>query len=327
MDLNHWEIIERGDPVTVGVSRQKPLDHHHYPDDYSIYLAHPPVLLSQQKKMYSSKGVVVSTQEKSSSSSFLLSDQILLIETEFRAGEQQQPTPTPTPTQQLEDFKGGCNYYYEVDNTIMLEDTLLPATATTTTSLDYTEWSFSILLHATWRVPTLYFSCCHSDGTPLCRREVLDMLLLPRELSWINDASVHRDEEQNDDNNNDDEDDDELSWEFVSQEEHPITGQPSYFLHPCRTAERMELMMSYHQCHRHHHQVGQQHVSKKKQIIKENEIEVKGDEDVEHRIIPLLSWMSMILPVVGCRLSPEVFCRVRRNLRPQETKRFEGESY
>ncbi len=105
-----------------------------------------------------------------------------------------------------------------------------------------------------------------------------------------------------------------------------MTGQPSYFLHPCRTAERMELMMSYHPYY-HHHRFGQQqqqkqHVDSEKKQMEEIEIEVEGNEDGEHCIIPLLSWMSMILPVVGCRLSPEVFCRVRRTLRLPETKRF-----
>ena len=233
--------------------------------DYSIYLVHPPILLA----------FVSNNNSGSPPSTTLLIDQ---CETEIH---------------------GNSN----VDD-ILVDET--PATITptpTTRSIEYTEWSFSILLHKIWRVPTLYFSCCHSDGTPLCRREVLDMLLQPKGMPKA-DVHTERGEEQNDTNDNDD---DESLWEFVSQEEHPMTGQPSYFLHPCRTAERMEIMLSYR---RHHHQLLGQHNSKSKQS-EERESE---DVEAEHQIIPLLSWMSMVLPVVGCKISPDVYCRVRHSL-------------
>ena len=92
---------------------------------------------------------------------------------------------------------------------------------------NYTEWTFSIVFHDVWRVPTLYFTCGHPDGSPLCRKEVLHILLNHASLqqSNIGEWSEHD------------------LWEFVSQEEHPMTGKSSYFLHPCRTEERMELML------------------------------------------------------------------------------------
>lgn len=271
-ELNHW-VIEHTNPGG-GIQQL-----HYHPDadsDYSIYLAHPPILLT----------FLSNNNSGSPPSTALLIDQ---YETEIHAW-------------QLDDSDGGCN---SIVDDIMVEE--IPATITptpTTRSIEYTEWSFSILMHKIWRVPTLYFSCCHSDGTPLCRREVLDMLLQSKGMPKA-DVNTGRGEEQNGTNDNDD--DDESLWEFVSQEEHPMTGQPSYFLHPCRTAERMEIMLSYR---RHHHQLLGQHNSKSKQS-EERESE---DVEAEHQIIPLLSWMSMVLPVVGCKISPEVYCRVRHSL-------------
>lgn len=329
IELNHW-VIEPAH--SVGVTRR-----HHHPDsdnddddndddDYAIYLAHPPILVllpSSRKKLlnYSSQSMKIESLSPSRSCSI----------------------------DQDEIAEDGCNTINitAADDYAMLLEEIHATTAskTTTTSSTnntarsveyyYTEWSFNILLHTTWRVPTLYFSCCHSDGTPLCRREVLDTLLLlllrrrQQRLPNNNDnATSSCAEEKNDNDTNDY--DDESSWEFISQEEHPITGKPSYFLHPCRTAERMELMMSYrhHQFHRHHtfHQQSGQQVDSEK-----TDAEAEGDYDEQHRIIPLLTWMSMILPVVGCKISPEVFCRVRRSLllpsAPEEKRaKEEGDS-
>lgn len=142
---------------------------------------------------------------------------------------------------------------------------------------EYTEWIFSIVFHDTWRVPTLYFTCSQLDGTPICRRQVLDILLSHSGTSHDNlaeDGTNSREEEL---------------WEFVSQEEHPMTGKPSYFLHPCRTAERMEIMM----------------------LVEEDE---SSDASPNLSSCPLLSWMSMVLPVVGCKVSPLVFCTIGQEL-------------
>jgi len=140
------------------------------------------------------------------------------------------------------------------------------------------EWTFSIVFHETWRVPTLYFACSRSDGTPLARKRVLDILLSHRV-----DANGGHDIGTGDGRNEEEEED---LWEFVSQEEHPATGEPSYFLHPCRTAERMEAMA------------------------------LGGGRDFV--ACPLLSWMSMILPAVGCKMPPEVFCRIRETIAGKE---------
>ena len=45
------------------------------------------------------------------------------------------------------------------------------------TCYDVTEWTFSIVFHDTWRVPTLYFHVHDIDGTPITRDKVVTILL------------------------------------------------------------------------------------------------------------------------------------------------------
>jgi hypothetical protein len=115
-------------------------------------------------------------------------------------------------------------------------------------TVDFTEWSFSVVFHEVWRVPTLYFDVNGSDGTPINREEVVRL---------VSDDSMTE----------------EQSWDFISQEEHPMTGSPSFFLHQCQTVAKMELLLLQEQ----------------------------------HNLCPLLSWMSMILPSVGCSINPIVY--------------------
>ena len=86
------------------------------------------------------------------------------------------------------------------------------------------------------------------------------------------DDDVPKDEMRN---NNINIDDEEQQWNFISQEEHPITGRPSYFFHPCQTACRMQLIYP------------------DKEILNRN----PGKW--------ILTWLSMILPSAGFRIQPQ----------------------
>ena len=126
------------------------------------------------------------------------------------------------------------------------------------------EWSFSIVYSSVWSVPVLYFQVQFSTGVLMTRDEVLKILQRqPGTKKYDNDVNF---------DNNDD------GWNFVSQEEHPITGVPAFFLHPCQSANRMNL------------------------LYKENQHEVRSNPGKW-----ILSWMSMILPSVGFQLSPKLF--------------------
>lgn len=118
------------------------------------------------------------------------------------------------------------------------------------------EWSFSIIYSETWNVPVLYFNVFQGSRIPCQREDVLEIL---------------KDETVKD------------TWQFLSYDEHPVTGVPSLFLHPCRTKERMSQLL-------------------------------KDDDDTkpeEH----LWSWMSLILPTVGFPIPSKTFLRVRQKLR------------
>jgi ubiquitin-like-conjugating enzyme ATG10 len=110
------------------------------------------------------------------------------------------------------------------------------------------EWRYSIAFSDTWRVPVLHFTVQDSNGNP-CPRDLV--------LSMLPASSTQED-----------------TWDFVSYDEHPITGTPSYFLHPCQTNDILSLM----------HNDGKTHSSTR-----------------------LLSWLSLILPAVGHTFPSKVF--------------------
>jgi hypothetical protein len=125
-----------------------------------------------------------------------------------------------------------------------------------------TEWFFSIVLSDTWLVPVLYFRVQRMDGTPCLRQDI---------LSYCN----HDDLGVKD------------SWDFISQEEHAITGEPSFFLHPCQTSARLAKLQT-------------------------NNPDTKDSARVPGTL--LLSFLSMILPAVRSRISPTNYSRIYHEL-------------
>jgi hypothetical protein len=122
-----------------------------------------------------------------------------------------------------------------------------------------TEWIFHTVYNETWRAPVLFFHVQYRDGTACSRKVVLDRLSI----------QGHYPNQSGD------------SWDFCSQEEHPGTGLPAFFLHPCRTQERLDAMQAS-----------------------------TNDEAVR-----LLSWMCMILPSVGYPISSRTFLKLKEKLK------------
>lgn len=114
------------------------------------------------------------------------------------------------------------------------------------------EWRFSVIYSDTWRVPIMYFTVQDVAGNLCSREQVLQML---------SNATTQD------------------SWDFLSFDEHPVTGTPSCFLHPCQTEARLEMLMSD-----------------------------KSNSDT------LLAWLSMILPAVGHSLSAKTFQEIQQLL-------------
>jgi hypothetical protein len=130
--------------------------------------------------------------------------------------------------------------------------------ASTTSEL---EWTFSVVFSPTWRCPVLYFTTQLIDGRPLTRGEILALL---RCADPKHDTSD--------------------SWEFVSYEEHPISGIPACFLHPCQTSNMLANITK---------------------------------SDVNGSTVPgrhLLAWMSLVLPSIGFAMPPCFFLQLRQRL-------------
>jgi len=133
-------------------------------------------------------------------------------------------------------------------------------------------WRFWIAYSHTWRLPVLWFTVQHPDRTLFSSRDEVVKVLV---------ALHHQNEQSN-----------ELSsWEFVSLDEHPATGLPAYYLHPCRTSERLKLL----------------------HLVDENgEGKAQGET--------LLTWMTLVLPSVGLCVKATTFQRARSLIRIYHTR-------
>jgi len=142
-----------------------------------------------------------------------------------------------------------CVFYHEdVTSAVNDEDEIIPNVEDAVIKSlcsNHIAWNYSIVFSPTYGVPVFYFRANFLDGTSVGREQVLRVL--------------HR--------NVDATGEDDDGWDFVSEEEHPVTGVPHYFLHPCQTPILLNLL----------------------------------SDTVEENISPgqlLLSWLSMILSIL-----------------------------
>jgi Autophagocytosis associated protein, active-site domain len=134
------------------------------------------------------------------------------------------------------------------------------------------QWNLSCVYSETWQIPVLYFDVRNvSTGQPCSREEVLSYLVLD-----FDGLPVQSDETNQI----------ESSWNFLSFDEHPISRLPSFFLHPCRTSERMGLIESTLMQH--------------------------STCGVETRAVLLHSWLSLMLAPLRMKLSLESFIFLQR---------------
>jgi hypothetical protein len=149
----------------------------------------------------------------------------------------------------------------------------------------YYEWRFSIVYCPVWRVPVLYFTVQQQDGTPCPVSLVTDWIHYHHHYHYHQSRIDGANNDKEDDN-----DDDDVAArmeDFISYDEHPITGVPSMFLHPCRTKENLMTLfcsssttttttttISNHCC------------------------------CCDSSAVRLLQWLSMVLPAVGCQTIP-----------------------
>ncbi|NXV57575.1 ATG10 enzyme, partial [Molothrus ater] len=90
-------------------------------------------------------------------------------------------------------------------------------------------YEYHVLYSSSYQVPVLYFRACCLDGRPLTLDEI-----------W---GSVHASYQARLQ---------EGPWDTITQQEHPILGQPFFVLHPCRTNEFISAVLRGSQEHRRH---------------------------------------------------------------------------
>ncbi|XP_059395338.1 ubiquitin-like-conjugating enzyme ATG10 isoform X3 [Carassius carassius] len=78
-------------------------------------------------------------------------------------------------------------------------------------------YEYHVLYSCSYQIPVLYFRASTLDGRPLSLEEV-----------WSNVHPNYRQRLQ------------QGPWDTLTQQEHPLLGQPFFMLHPCRTEEFMK---------------------------------------------------------------------------------------
>ncbi|KAM6475302.1 ubiquitin-like-conjugating enzyme ATG10 isoform 2-T4 [Liasis olivaceus] len=82
-------------------------------------------------------------------------------------------------------------------------------------------YEYHVLYSCSYQAPVLYFRACFLDGKPLTLDEI-----------WKSVHECYRDRLW------------QGPWDTITQQEHPLLGQPFFVLHPCRTNEFMSSILS-----------------------------------------------------------------------------------
>ncbi|XP_031216478.1 ubiquitin-like-conjugating enzyme ATG10 isoform X2 [Mastomys coucha] len=107
---------------------------------------------------------------------------------------------------------------------------------------------YHVLYSCSYQVPVLYFRASFLDGRPLALEDIWERVhecYKPRLLQG--------------------------PWDTITQQEHPILGQPFFVLHPCKTNEFMTAVL-------------------------------KNSQKINRNVNYITSWLSIVGPVVGLNL-------------------------
>ncbi|XP_071586485.1 ubiquitin-like-conjugating enzyme ATG10 [Heliangelus exortis] len=90
-------------------------------------------------------------------------------------------------------------------------------------------YEYHVLYSSSYQVPVLYFRACFLDGRPLTLDEIWKSVHACYQARLL-----------------------EGPWDTITQQEHPLLGQPFFVLHPCRTNEFMTSILTASQKHNRH---------------------------------------------------------------------------
>ncbi|XP_058512308.1 ubiquitin-like-conjugating enzyme ATG10 isoform X2 [Ochotona princeps] len=109
-------------------------------------------------------------------------------------------------------------------------------------------YEYHVLYSCSFQVPVLYFRASFLDGRPLTLEDI-----------WEGVHQCYRERLL------------QAPWDAITQQEHPILGQPFFVLHPCKTNEFMTPVL-------------------------------KNPQKINRNINYVTTWLSVVGPVVGLTL-------------------------
>ncbi|XP_047412651.1 ubiquitin-like-conjugating enzyme ATG10 isoform X2 [Sciurus carolinensis] len=110
------------------------------------------------------------------------------------------------------------------------------------------KYEYHVLYSSSYQVPVLYFRASFLDGRPLALKDIWEGVHECYQTRLLQGP-----------------------WDTITQQEHPILGQPFFVLHPCKTNEFMTPIL-------------------------------KNAQKINRNINYITSWLSIVGPVVGLNL-------------------------
>ncbi|XP_073090601.1 ubiquitin-like-conjugating enzyme ATG10 isoform X2 [Manis javanica] len=110
------------------------------------------------------------------------------------------------------------------------------------------KYEYHVLYSYSYQVPVLYFRASFLDGRPLTLKNIWEGVHECYKTRLLQGP-----------------------WDTITQQEHPVLGQPFFVLHPCKTDEFMTPML-------------------------------KNSQKINRRFNYITSWLSIVGPVVGLNL-------------------------
>ncbi|XP_026894740.2 ubiquitin-like-conjugating enzyme ATG10 isoform X7 [Acinonyx jubatus] len=118
----------------------------------------------------------------------------------------------------------------------------------TTTGSQVIKYEYHVLYSCSYQVPVLYFRASFLDGRPLALKDIWEGIHECYKTRLLQEP-----------------------WDAITQQEHPILGQPFFVLHPCKTDEFMTPVL-------------------------------KNSQKINRSVNYITSWLSVVGPVVGLNL-------------------------
>ncbi|XP_006889927.1 PREDICTED: ubiquitin-like-conjugating enzyme ATG10 [Elephantulus edwardii] len=110
------------------------------------------------------------------------------------------------------------------------------------------KYEYHVLYSCSYQVPVLYFRASFLDGRPLTVKDIWERVHECYKTRLLQGP-----------------------WDTITQQEHPILGQPFFVLHPCKTNEFMIPVL-------------------------------KNSQKINRNVNYITSWLSIVGPVVGLNL-------------------------